>query len=83
MLQLKDNVTLQGLATSNAAPILIEDVDRGVIRNSEAARGSRCLVHVGGVATRDVTVIGSRVPPGAGIATFERSDLGRAVHVRE
>ena len=73
----------QGLPSSNAAPILVEDVDRGVIRNSEAAAGSRRLVHVGGVAARDVTVSGSRVPSGAAAATFERSDLGRRVRVRD
>jgi hypothetical protein len=73
----------QGLPSSNAAPILVEDVDRGVIRNSEATEGSRRLVHVGGVAARDVTVSDSRVPSGAGVATFERSDLGRRVRVRD
>ena len=73
----------QGLPSSNAAPILVEDVDRGVIRNSEATDGSRRLVHVGGIAARDVTVSGSRVPSGAVVATFERSDLGRRVRVRD
>jgi hypothetical protein len=73
----------QGLPSSNAAPILVEDVDRGVIRNSEATEGSRRLVHVGGVAARDVTVSDSRVPSGAVVATFERSDLGRRVRVRD
>jgi hypothetical protein len=73
----------QGLPTSNAAPILIEDVNRGVIRNSEATAGSRRLVHVGGVAASDVTVSGSRVPSGAVVATFERSELRRAVRVRD
>ena len=73
----------QGLPSSSAAPILVEDVDRGVIRNSEATEGSRRLVHVGGVAARDVTVSGSRVPSGAVVATFERSDLGGAVRVRD
>jgi hypothetical protein len=58
-------------------------VDRGVIRNSEATEGSRRLVHVGGVAARDVTISGSRVPSGAVAATFERSDLGRRVRVRD
>jgi hypothetical protein len=72
----------QGLPSSSAAPILIDDADRGVIRNSEAADGSRRLVHVGGVA-RDVTVSGSRVPSGAEVVTFERPDLGRGVRVRE
>jgi hypothetical protein len=73
----------QGLPGSDAAPILLEDVDRGVIRNSEAAEGSRRLVHVGGVAVRDVTVRGSRVPSGAAVATYERSDLERGVRVRD
>jgi hypothetical protein len=73
----------QGLQGSDAAPILLEDVDRGVIRNSEAVEGSRRLVHVAGVAVRDVTVSGSRVPSGAGVATFERSDLERGVRVRD
>jgi hypothetical protein len=73
----------QGLASSNAAPIFVEDVDRGVIRNSEATDGSRRLVHVGGVAARDITVSGSRVPTGAVVATFERSELGRGVRVRD
>jgi hypothetical protein len=73
----------QGLPSSNASPILVEDVDRGVIRNSEATEGSRRLVHVGGVAAREVTVSGSRVPSGAVVATFERSDLGRRVRVRD
>lgn len=73
----------QGLAGSTAAPIRLEDADGGVIRNSEAVAGSRRLVHVAGEATRDVTVSGSRVPPGAGVATFERSDLARRVRVRE
>jgi hypothetical protein len=73
----------QGLASSTAAPILVEDVDRGVIRNSEATEGSRRLVHVGGVAARDITVSGSRVPSGAAVATFERSELGRGVRVRD
>jgi hypothetical protein len=73
----------QGLPGSDAAPILIEDVDRGVIRNSEAVEGSRRLVHVAGAAVRDVTVSGSRVPSGAGVATFERSDLERGVRVRD
>src|SRR5687767_2775596 len=72
----------QGLPSSNAPPILVEDVDRGVIRNSEATEGSRRLVHVAGVAA-DVTVSDSRVPSGAGVATFERSDLGRRVRVRD
>jgi hypothetical protein len=45
----------QGLLNSNAAPILLEDVDRGVIRNSEVTEGSRRLVHVGG-ASRGVRV---------------------------
>ena len=40
----------QGLPGSDAAPILAEDVDRGVIRNSEATEDSRRLVHIGGVA---------------------------------
>jgi hypothetical protein len=73
----------QGLTSSNAAPILIEDVDGGAIRNSEATAESRRLVQVGGVAVRDVTVIGSRVPSGAVVATFERSDLQRGVRVRD
>ena len=73
----------QGLPSSNAPPILVEDVDRGVIRNSEATEGSRRLVHVGGVAARDVTVRDSRVPSGAVVATFERSDLRRRVRVRD
>jgi hypothetical protein len=73
----------QGLPSATAAPILVEDVDRGVIRNSEATEGSRRLVHVGGVAARDVTVSGSRVPTAAVVATFERSDLGRDVRVRD
>jgi hypothetical protein len=71
----------QGLTASNAAPILLEEVDRGVIRNSEATEGSRRLVHVGGVGARDVTVSGSRVPAGADVTTFERSDLERGVRV--
>jgi hypothetical protein len=73
----------QGLASSNAPPILLEDVDRGVIRDSEAAEGSRCLVHVGGAEAGDVSVSGARVPSGAAVATFERSDLERGVRVRE
>ncbi len=73
----------QGLLTSDAAPILVEDVERGVIRNSEATAGSRRLVHVGGVAAGDVTISGSRVPAGAVVATFERADLRRAVRVRD
>jgi hypothetical protein len=73
----------QGQAGSNAAPIVIEDVDRGVIRNSEAAAGSRRLVHVGGGAARDVTVSGSRVPSGAAVATFERAALRPGVRVRD
>jgi hypothetical protein len=73
----------QGLASSTAAPILIEDVERGVIRDSEAAEGSRCLVHVDGAEAGDVSVSGARVPSGARIATFERSDLERGVRVRE
>jgi hypothetical protein len=58
-------------------------VDRGVIRNSEATAGSRRLVHVGGAAARDVTIGDSRVPSGAVVATFERSDLRRRVRVRD
>jgi hypothetical protein len=73
----------QGLRSSDAAPILLEDVERGAIRNSEATEGSRRLVHVSGAGARDVTVSGSRVPPGAGVATFERSDLESGVHVRD
>ncbi len=73
----------QGLPGSNAAPILVEDVNRGAIRNSEATAGSRRLVHVAGTATRDITISGSRVPSGTGVATFERSDLARRVRVRE
>jgi hypothetical protein len=73
----------QGLTTSTAAPILIEDVDRGAIQNSEAAEGSRCLVHVGGSATRDVVVSGTRVPSGAPVATFEHSGLNAGVRVRD
>jgi hypothetical protein len=73
----------QGLASSNAPPILLEDVDRGVIRDSEAAEGSRCLVHVVGAEGGDVSVSGARVPSGAAVATFERSDLERGVRVRE
>jgi hypothetical protein len=73
----------QGLPSSTAAPILLEDVERGVIRNSEATEGSRRLVHVGGAAARDVKVSGSRVPSGAVVATFERAALGRQVRVRD
>ena len=73
----------QGLPSANAAPILVEDVERGVIRDSEATEGSRRLIHVGGAAARDVTVSGSRVPSGAVVATFERPDLGRSVRVRD
>src|SRR5687768_3783511 len=73
----------QGLPSSNAAPILVEDVNRGVIRNSEATEGSRRLIHVDGVAAPDVTVSDSRVPSGAVVATFERSDLERRVRVRD
>ena len=73
----------QGLPSSDAAPIVVEEVKRGVIRNGEATEGSRRLVHVGGVAARDVTVSGSRVPSGAVVATFERSDLRRGVRVRD
>lgn len=73
----------QGLPSSNAAPILVEDVDGGVIRNSEATTGSRRPVHACGVAARDVTVSGSRVPSGAVVATFGRSDLRRGVRVRD
>ena len=54
-----------------------------MIRNSEATEGSRRLVHVDGVAARDVTVSDSRVPSGAVVATFERSDLRRRVRVRD
>jgi hypothetical protein len=35
------------------------------------------------VAASDITVIGSRVPSGAVVATFQSSDLGRRVAVRD
>jgi hypothetical protein len=73
----------QGLLNSNAAPILVEDVTHGVIRNSEATGGSRRLVHVGGGVAGDVTIRDSRVPSGAVVATFERSELERDVRVRD
>jgi hypothetical protein len=73
----------QGLPSSSAAPILVEDADRGVIRNSEATEGSRRLVHVGGAGASGVTISGSRVPSGAVAATFERAELGRGVRVRD
>jgi polygalacturonase len=73
----------QGLLGSNAPPILIEDGDHGVVRNSQATEGSRRLVHVDGAATRDVTISGSRIPDAAVAATFERPDLRRRVRVRD
>jgi hypothetical protein len=73
----------QGLTSSKAASIVLEDVDRGVIRDSEAAEGSTRLVHVGGAAARDVTIRGSRLLSGAAAATFARADLRRGVRVRE
>ena len=73
----------QGLPSSNAPPILVEDVRHGVIRDSEATAGSRSLVHVGGSAAAAVTVRDSRVPSGAVVATFERPDLKRDVRVRD
>jgi polygalacturonase len=73
----------QGLRSSNAAPILIEDADQGAIRNGEATEGSRRLVHVDGAATRDVTISGSRFPSAAVTATFERPDLKPRVRVRD
>ena len=81
--ELEKGVNADGLPGSNAAPILVEDVNHGVIRNSEATEASRRLVHVGGAATADVTVSDSRVPSGAAVATFERSDLERSVQVRD
>jgi hypothetical protein len=73
----------QGLRDSNAAPILLEDAEQGVIRNSQATEGSRRLVHVDGAATGDITISGSRVPPGAVVATFERPDLKSRLRVRD
>ena len=73
----------QGLRSSTAAPILIENGDHGAIRSGEATDGSRRLVHVDGTATRDVTISGSRVPSGAVAATFERPELRARVRVRD
>ena len=73
----------QGLPSSNAAPILLEDAEQGAIRNGEATEGSRRLVHVDGAATRDVTISGSRVPSAAAAATFGRPDLQPRVRVRD
>jgi hypothetical protein len=73
----------QGLTTSTAAPILIEDVQRGVIRDGAAADGSRCLVHVAGGQAGEVVISGARVPSGATVATFERSGLEGSVRLRE
>jgi hypothetical protein len=73
----------QGGPASEAAPILVEDVENGTIRDSEATAGSRQLVHVAGTAARDVTVSGSRVPAGAVAVTFARPDLRRGVRVRD
>jgi hypothetical protein len=63
-------------------PVLIEDANHGAIRNSEAAEGSRRLVHVAGAGTSDVTISGIRLPPTAVAATFATPDLRSRVRVR-
>jgi hypothetical protein len=73
----------QGLRTSGAAPILLDDAANGVIRNARATEGSRRLVHVSGATAGAIDVSASRVPAGAGVVTYETPDLRRAVRVRE
>ena len=72
----------QGIGTGNQAAIVLDEAERGVIRDARAALGCRRLIHVQGPATSDVTVTGTHVPPGASAVTFETSAVRRAVRVR-
>jgi hypothetical protein len=69
----------QGLVGRDAAAIELDDATDGVIANARGTTGCRCLVHVHGDATRDVTVRDSRVPDGAVAIGFEHDRLRRAV----
>jgi hypothetical protein len=71
----------QGLETSDAAAIVLDDASDGAILDAKGTAGCRRLVHVQGSGTRDILVRGSRVPSGARAVTFEGEAVRKSVRV--
>ena len=71
----------QGIRGANHPALLVDACEHGTIRNARATDGCRRLVHVQGLATRDIAVSGSEVPAGTSAVSFEPPAVERAVRV--
>jgi polygalacturonase len=72
----------QGIRGANHPALLLDESERGTIRNARATDGCRRLIHVQGQQTRNITVSGSEVSAGVSAVTFETAEVKRAVRVR-
>jgi hypothetical protein len=71
----------QGIRGANHPALLVDACEHGTIRNARATDGCRRLVHVQGLATRNIAVSGSEVPADASAVSFEPPAVERAVRV--
>jgi hypothetical protein len=71
----------QGIRGGNHPALLLDECQDGDVRNARATDGCRRLVHVQGLATRDIAVSGCEVPAGVSAVSFESPDVKRAVRV--
>jgi hypothetical protein len=71
----------QGLTTSDAPAILLDNAQDGDILNARAAVGTGRFVHVQGAATRSIRLRNVRAPAGTRVVTFENPALRRVVDV--
>jgi hypothetical protein len=71
----------QGMRGANHPALLVDACERGTIRHARATDGCRRLVHVQGLATRDIAVSGCQVAGDTTAVSFETPAVERAVRV--
>ena len=71
----------QGIRGANHPAVLVDACEHGTIRDARATDGCRRLVHVQGLATRNIAVSGSDVTADMSAVSFEPPAVERAVRV--
>ena len=71
----------QGIRDASHPALLVDACEQGTIRNARATDGCRRLVHVQGLATRDIAVSGCQVAGDTSAVSFEPPAVERAVRV--
>ena len=72
----------QGLKTSSAPVIVMENVSDGIIRNSAALEGTKTFVHISGSETHDLVFQSNQIRKAQTGITYESDRLKKTVDVK-